>query len=148
MRTFPAVRELLPHEAPMIVIDRVADADENRVESITTVTADHPLFEASQDSLPGWALIELMAQTVALYSGLKAHAQQQPVRIGYLLGTRKLELHRQHFRCDETLRVRAQCEFLDPEGLGSFACQVLDENNHCVAEATVNVYQDKGEVPE
>jgi predicted hotdog family 3-hydroxylacyl-ACP dehydratase len=106
-KPFPATAELLPHKPPMIVVDAVSDAGEDWVEAVVAVTPEHPLFEADEGGLPGWTLIELMAQTIALYGGLKAQALGEPVRIGYLLGTRRLTLNRTLFAPGETLRIRA-----------------------------------------
>ena len=142
MESFPPVAELLPHTAPMIVVDRIADAGDGWLESETTVTPDHPLFDVSENALPGWALIELMAQTIALYSGLDASTRNEPVRIGYLLGTRRFELARARCEVGAVLRVRAEREFSDPEGVSAFRCSVTDGAS-AIVTARLNVYQNR-----
>lgn len=145
--SFPRVAELLPHEAPMIVIDEVVAAGEDWLETRTRVTPAHALFEPGEDALPGWALIELMAQTVAAFAGFHDRAAGRPARVGYLLGTRKLDLQRTAIGVDETLRVRAVRDFQEPEGLGSFTCTASDASG-VIARARLNVYQTaEGEIP-
>ncbi|HEX6929567.1 MAG TPA: 3-hydroxylacyl-ACP dehydratase [Gammaproteobacteria bacterium] len=140
MKVFPPVAQLLPHAPPMIVIDAVMDAGDGWAESETTVAPAHPLFEARDEGLPGWALIELMAQTIAVFGGLDSRARNEPVRIGYLLGTRRLELHRSLCRSGTVLRVRAEREFDDPEGVSVYQCSVRD-GEALIASARINVYQ-------
>lgn len=143
VKLFPSVADLLPHKPPMIVVDAVTDAGDSWIESATTVTPAHPLFDARDGGLPGWALIELMAQTIALHAGLNTHAKNTPVRIGYLLGTRRFDLRRALCRADEVLHVRAEREFIDPEGVSAYQCSV-SEGDSLIAAAKLTVYQNKG----
>lgn len=137
---FPPVSELLPHRPPMIVIDEVVAAGNGWVETRTRVTAEHVLFDTNARELPGWALIELMAQTAAVFGGLPDHAEQRAIRIGYLLGTRRFELFKRGVSENAVLHVRAVREFHDPDGMGAFDCTV-SHGGDTVAEARLNVYQ-------
>lgn len=151
VKPFPPVADLLPHEPPMIVVDEILDAGDGWLESVTTVTPEHVLFDRAENALPGWALIELMAQTIALYAGLDAATRNEPVCVGYLLGTRRFELRRTRFAPGEVLRVRAEREFDDPAGVSAFRCVTTDitgDTETVVVQARINVYQDsKGGFP-
>jgi len=148
MHEFPPVEQLLPHRRPMIVVDRIVAADDRELLSETQIDDSHPLFDAAACGLPGWAIIELMAQTVGLHGGLLAQRSNEPVRIGYLLGTRRLELARPGAPAGSTVRVNVRLEFLDPEGIGSYQCDAW-VNGEVFASARVNVYRQRdGEIPE
>lgn len=140
MKSFPTVSELLPHKAPMIVIDQVHDSADEWAESVTVVRREHILFDAGNNGLPGWALIELMAQTIALHAGLLGHDNGLEPRIGYLLGTRRFELNRDICQPGETLRTRVEREFMDPEGVSAYQCEVF-AGDEIVASAKLNVFQ-------
>ncbi len=75
-----------------------------------------------------------MAQTAAAHSGLRGRKQSEPIRIGYLLGTRRLDLMVEYFLPGQTLVTQAQEVWSDGE-LGSFACQILDEASGAVLAA-------------
>lgn len=150
MTNFPPVTELLPHAPPMIVVDDLSNAGDEWVESTTCVRPEHPLFDTYEDGLPGWALIELMAQTIALHAGFLGRQNAQEPRIGYLLGTRRFELQRTVCQAGERIRIHAKREFHDPEGVSAYQCTAF-ENDDIIATAKLNVYrqpQDNGEASE
>lgn len=140
MKPYPPINELLPHEFPMIVIDGVHGCSAEWAESITVVQPEHVLYDADEGGLPGWALIELMAQTIALHAGLLGGENGRQPRIGYLLGTRRFELARDACYAGEILRTRVEREFVDPEGVSVYQCEVFS-GNAGVARARINVFQ-------
>lgn len=90
MTTWP-IAELLPHAGKMILLDALIEAEGERIACRRTVRTAG-LFEDAC-GLPAWAGVELMAQAVAAWSGWLARRTREPVRLGFLLGTR-------HYRCD------------------------------------------------
>ncbi len=130
------IAELLPHAGEMILLDTVIEAQDERIACLRTVRSEG-LFEGP-DGLPAWAGVELMAQVVAAWAGHLARQAQQPVRLGFLLGTR-------HYRCDvdgfppgTELRVEATRSFHDDSGMAVFACRI--ESAIGCAEASLNVF--------
>jgi predicted hotdog family 3-hydroxylacyl-ACP dehydratase len=80
-----------------------------------------------------------MAQCVAAHSGLEARAAGQPVRIGLLIGCRRLMLRTPGFPVGQGLEVAAQRVWGDAT-LGSFRCTVRDGASGAVlAEGTLSV---------
>ncbi|MCF1439897.1 MAG: hypothetical protein LPD71_14495, partial [Shewanella sp.] len=68
----PPVAELLPHQAPMILIDKVLSVSEEHAHCQLEVTQVHTFFDLKSQTIPAWVGIELMAQTVAVWSGYRA----------------------------------------------------------------------------
>lgn len=133
-----AVERLLPHRGGMLWIERVLHCDHDSVIVEATVRDDH-LF-AGDDGLPGWMGIEYMAQCIACWAGGRALAAGQPVKPGFLLGTRRYQSHREWLALGLRLRIEARCELFGDNGLGLFACRILDGDLE-VATANVSVFE-------
>ena len=130
------VRELLPHEPPMVFLDRVVSFEENRLTTEINVDRESPFCE--DDGMPAWVGIEYMAQSVAAYAGVQSRLRGDPPLLGFLLGTRAYECSVSRFPLGETLKVFVE-QLFSESGLGAFSCSI--ETDRPVASATINVYQ-------
>lgn len=81
-----------------------------------------------------------MAQAIAAWAGYTAQLRGEPVKLGFLLGTRRYESSRPIFVLGSVLRVHVQRLFQNENGLGSFECFIDNEEGR-VASATVTVFQ-------
>jgi predicted hotdog family 3-hydroxylacyl-ACP dehydratase len=131
-----AVSELLPHDPPMVMLDRVLSFSESELVAEVDIRADSVMCMA--DGVPGWVGIEYMAQAVAAHAGYQARLDGAAPMIGYLLGTRSYKSSVSVFPIGKTLSVRIELLFVEM-GLGAFACRI--EMDSPVATATINVYQ-------
>jgi predicted hotdog family 3-hydroxylacyl-ACP dehydratase len=137
------VRELLPHDPPMVLLDRAISFEDATLIAEVDVRADSILCQ--DDGVPGWVGIEYMAQAVAAHAGCQARLEDKPPSIGYLLGTRSYKCSLAAFPIGETLQVHIESLYVEM-GLGAFACRIdMDET---VASATINVYQPSGDMLE
>ncbi|MGY3863946.1 ApeP family dehydratase [Aeromonas lacus] len=137
--TFPPIEQLLPHRAPMLLLERVTAHDEQSVCCETVVGARQALLLDDNGDLPGWCGIELMAQTIAAWAGMQAHQHHEPVRIGMLLGTRKYQSQLPVFGAGSLLRIEAHC-LLQDAGMASFECSIWIGDREC-ARARLSTYQ-------
>ena len=87
MSTAIAVESVLPHAAPMILIDEAVRTGDAAAESTVHVTEDAMFYDAEAGGVPSYVGIEYIAQTVAAHAGAAAVANGDPVRVGFLLGT-------------------------------------------------------------
>ncbi len=142
MSTYPSIEAILPHRPPMILLDRVEDAGEGYLVCSVTLRDDSPFVHGGAAS-PVVAT-EYMAQCVAAHSGLKAVRRGDPVRIGFLLGARSIELETEAFEIGEKLIVEARHVWGD-DALGQYVCAVHSGGRR-VATAVLNVFQ--GDVEE
>lgn len=134
--SFPAITELIPHRPPMVLVDSVRKFDDNSIE--TSLLIRDELMFAQARGLPSWTAIEIMAQSISAYAGLKGRQRGEPPQIGYLLGSRRLQLPIEFFAPGKTLVIRASEHYMH-EGLGQFHCEI-DYDGHTIA-AVLNVYQ-------
>lgn len=78
----------LPHQSPMVMLDKVYVVEESNAECRVTVSQDSVLapFLDTHGCLPNWFAIELMAQTIGVWRGWHGLQQAVPPTIGMLLG--------------------------------------------------------------
>ena len=129
---------LVPHRPPMLLIGRVRAADASRCSTVTRVDPD-AWYADAEGAMPGWFGLELMAQTVAAFSGCRAEPGTAP-RFGYLLGTRAYTSTVAAFPAGALLEVTVRIDYADPSGLSAFVC-VLACAGEVLARATLKVYQ-------
>jgi beta-hydroxyacyl-ACP dehydratase FabZ len=64
-----AIRALLPHRYPMLLVDRIIELEKERIVGIKNVTANEPFFQGHFPEfpvMPGVLIIEAMAQTAGV----------------------------------------------------------------------------------
>ena len=131
------VTELLPHTGQMVLVDEVLSYDQGRLCAALTVRGDGLLFGDNQ-TVPAWVGIEYMAQTIGVYAGVQAKQSDQPIRLGFLLGTRHYQSNVPSFKVGSRLRVNVE-KILQDEQLAVFECRISGENIEITA--MLNVYQ-------
>ena len=142
MTYFLPVVDYLPHRAPMLLLDRVIQVSDERV--VCEVTINHhgvlAPFLNTQGELPAWFGVEIMAQTVGVWSGF--HARQRgdrDIRPGMLLGGRGYRAAAATFAADSTLRVEMHLLMRDDK-LGSFEGEIRSQDA-VLASGRLNTYQ-------
>jgi predicted hotdog family 3-hydroxylacyl-ACP dehydratase len=134
------VERLVPHRGGMLWLERVLEVDDDHVVAEAVVDAGHLLADGGDDGLPGWIGIEYMAQTIAAWAGARALARGEPARPGFLLGSRRYECRRPRLAFGLRLRIEARRELFGDNGLGLFACRLLDGDEE-IAAANVSVFE-------
>jgi len=134
----PDIRSLVPHAGPMVLLDRVISVDENSLLAEVRIRSDS-LF-CNTDGVGAWVGIEYMAQAIGAWAGYTARLRGEPVKLGFVLGTRRYECSRPIFTLGSLLRVHVLRVFQDEIGLGSFECSIDNEEGR-VATAIITVFQ-------
>ena len=101
--TMPPIVDLLPHSGAMVLLDRVISADDDNLCAEVRIHAGSML--ATPQGVGAWVGIEYMAQAIAAHAGWKARRRQQPVKVGFLLGSRKYQAGVPYFAPGSVLRV-------------------------------------------
>lgn len=130
------VTDLIPHSGDMVLLDRIVDYDDRGLTAELAVRGDG-LFGDGR-TVPAWVGIEYMAQTVAAYVGMKARQANEPIRMGFLLGTRRYNSNVAAFKTGATLTIRVD-KIIQDDGLGVFDCRIQGEGVEVTAN--LNVYQ-------
>jgi predicted hotdog family 3-hydroxylacyl-ACP dehydratase len=143
MSALPPIAEVLPHAAPMILLDEVLEYGPGRILCGVRLRADSPFVADGRAAAV--VTLEYMAQAVAAYAGMKGRAAGEPPHIGFLLGARELSLSVPHLQVGDLLRVDVEHVFGD-EQLGSFSCSVTRDGQR-IARALLFVYLHDGTGP-
>jgi predicted hotdog family 3-hydroxylacyl-ACP dehydratase len=128
---------ILPHQPPMVLLDRVTGYDDNSLIAEATITGVS-LF-ITPEGVPGHVGIEYMAQACGAYAGVHALDSGSPVRIGLLLGTRDYRAMLPYFRRGDRLSIAVAMVFRE-ESIAAFACTITVAGK-LAAEAQLKVYQ-------
>lgn len=132
----------LPHDAPMLLLESVESVTDDEAVCRVTVNRQGVLapFVDQQGNLPGWYALELMAQTVGVWSGW--HRQQRgedQISLGMVLGARELKCVQGEFTANSTLQITVHLLMQD-ERFGSFDCTIMADNT-LLASGRVNTFQ-------
>ncbi|MDO9337044.1 MAG: hypothetical protein Q7T61_11635 [Caulobacter sp.] len=138
MTAYPDINRLVPHRAPMLLIDRIVGETGDVTRADYRIPADS-LFLVEGRGVPTYAAFEMMAQGICATDGLRRFRRGQGPELGFLLGCRRFAAARSWLQPGETLTLESTC-LLDGE-TSSYQCRVLDADGAEVANATVNVFQ-------
>lgn len=118
----PPISELVPHQGPMCLLDRLLLAEGERLSAEVVVPAQG-LFN-HDGGVGAWVGIEYMAQAVAAWAGWLARQKGEAPRIGLLLGTRRYRCSVPRFAAGQRLQVDIERGYQADNGLGQFECRI------------------------
>ncbi|MCW5299975.1 3-hydroxylacyl-ACP dehydratase [Herbaspirillum lusitanum] len=147
-KQFPQIAALVPHAAPMLLLDRVISVDADKLCAQVAIVDDSLFLTGTGTGVGAWVGIEYMAQAIAAWAGYHAQQRGEAVRIGFLLGSRRYDASVPYFATGSTLHVEVEKLLQADNGLGSFACSIRDaDSQQQLAQATISVFQphDAGE---
>lgn len=133
--------ELLPQARPMILLSgyRRSRAMET-AEAYVDVAENSPFYDHGERGVPGCVALEYMAQTMALCVGEMRRRKGLKPQVGFVLGSRRLDVRIARFVPGERYAVTATCTYED-ESFGSFDCSIVNSLGETVAAAMVTAYQ-------
>lgn len=140
-QNYPPIRSLVPHQDPMVLLDRVVMADDENLCAEVTIHAASLFCEGS--GVGAWVGVEYMAQAIAAHAGYLAHAKGEAIKVGFLLGTRRFESRTAQFTLGAILHVHIHRALQGDNGLGAFECTICNahEPESPLAAATITVFQ-------
>ena len=130
---------VVPHTGTMVLLDQIDHWDDLELQASVTIRADAPFVESDQ-GMPAWVGIELMAQTIAAFGGCRARRIGQPVKIGFLVGSRCYTASHAYFPLGAQLQVKVKEIVSGDQGLSVFEC-TLQGPDELGASANINVFQ-------
>jgi predicted hotdog family 3-hydroxylacyl-ACP dehydratase len=123
----------------MVLLDRVLEWDAQSIATGLTIGPSTRFLDPGH-GIPAHVGLEWMAQACGLFAGLEAKAQNEPVRLGFLLGTRRYQSARPYFPEGASLTVAAQL-VLREGGMAVFDCRIVADDGSEEAAAQLTVYQ-------
>ncbi len=135
----PSIEQLVPHARPALLLDRVVEAHDGFVLTETVIREDNPYCRDGQ--VGAWIGIELIAQSIAAMAGLDAIRGGRPVKIGFLLGTRRYRSSVPWFALGDRLRIEVLREFQSDDGLGAARGTIFADDRQVLGEGLLTVFQ-------
>lgn len=138
----PDIHTLVPHADPMVLLDRVVSFENENLCAEVTIRPES-MF-CGEDGVGAWVGIEYMAQAIAAHAGYEQQLHGLPIKIGFLLGSRRYDCSCPTFPVGSVLRVYVHRVLLSENGLGSYDCRIEacnQDNSTVLATATVTVFQ-------
>ena len=127
---------VVPHGMPMSLLDDIEDYSDKGLVAKVTIRKDSMFCES--DGVPAWVGVEYMGQAVAAYAGVKARITNRPVKIGFLVSTRRYESPCSHFPVGTSLSVSVDQITDSTTGLQVFTCRITGKNIEI--QANLNVF--------
>jgi predicted hotdog family 3-hydroxylacyl-ACP dehydratase len=138
MTNTPPLVQLLPHDAPMILIDDLISVGVENVHCQVTIRSDHLFFDHQRQGVAGYVGIELMAQTIAGWAGYHAWQQGKPTPIGFLLGCRRYHSEWPQFDKGCVLDIYAE-RLIQDDNMAVFSCTIVNQQQ-TIASSQLNAY--------
>ncbi len=138
MSHIPDLIDLLPHNMPLALVDELIDVQEFSIHCRVTISDKNIFFNHETKTLPAWVGIELMAQSIAGWSGYHSWKKGHKSPIGFLLGSRKYRVECSEFQQGDTLDIFAE-QVLENNGMAVFSCYIKS-NGQQVASSQLNLF--------
>ena len=136
----PDIHGLVPHSGAMSLLGGFIAADAETLSAEVRIGPDS-MFCAG-GAVGAWVGVEYMAQAVAAHAGWCAQQRGEPVRVGFLLGSRKYVSQVPSFPVGSVLHVHVRRALQGENGLGAFDCRIEDGKLGAeLATATITVFQ-------
>ncbi|MBV6821251.1 hotdog family protein [Rahnella sp. PD12R] len=135
----------LPHDTPMVLLENVVSVTEETAICNVVVSPDGVLapFLNARGALPAWYALELIAQTIGVWSGWHGAQSGQSPQVGMLLGGRAIKCSVSEFVAGSELLISVSMVLRD-EKLASFEGVISikqEKDNLQVAQGRLNTYQ-------
>lgn len=130
---------LVPHRPPLLLLSGIREVQGCTCKTWLK-TNPEAWYALPDGSMPGWFGIELMAQTIAAFSGHAKARAGLPPHLGFLLGTQSFECTLSAFPPHSILEIQADLCFQDESGLGAFECAIRLEGR-VVARSVLKVFE-------
>lgn len=132
----------LPHRSPMVLLDTVVSVSDYSACCEVTVSPDGVLarYLDENHNLPSWYAIELLAQTVGVWSGWhQQRTNTQKPEMGLLLSGRSLKSEIPYFKVGSKLSIRIHLQLQD-NNIGNFEGEISLEG-HMLVCGRLTTYQ-------
>lgn len=138
--SLPDIQALVPHSGAMSLLDGLLGADGETLSARVTIGPGTMFCDGA--GVGAWVGVEYMAQAVAAHAGHAARLRGEPVRVGFLLGTRRYTCAVPAFPVGSVLTIRVQRALQGENGLAAFDCTIEDGRDGAqLASATITVFQ-------
>lgn len=139
---YPPVSALVPHRPPMRLVDAIVGEVDGALVCRTEIKDDFVFLRDGQAELA--VCVELVAQSVACFAGLRDVREGRRPKAGFLVGCRSARFDGEPLRPGDTLDITVKSSWVR-EPAASFAGRVV-RRDAVVADVEVVVVSTDGDV--
>lgn len=140
-RTESKILDLIPHRAPMLLINEVDTINSKQAHAKVLIDEQAPFFETNL-GVPAWIALEYMGQTAALIAGHQQQIGELDDHLGFLLSARNFQSSVTYFETGSVLLVASKEIAIVGDNLATFACSVtLESTQQNLASAQLSVFR-------
>jgi predicted hotdog family 3-hydroxylacyl-ACP dehydratase len=141
-RPLPDVTELVPHQPPVLALERLTSWQKEHAVGELTIRADNPLL--LDGKVETVMALEYMAQCVAACLGMEAYVGGGDVRVGMVIACRQMRITAPHLLLGQTYRVTAD-QVRGTDAISHYDGAITDADGAPVATCTMTLVH--GEKP-
>tara|TARA_R110002072_G_scaffold303070_1_gene492780 strand:- start:11558 stop:12004 length:447 start_codon:yes stop_codon:yes gene_type:complete len=142
VKTFPAITELVPHQTPVLALEKLTSWKLGHARGELTIRDNNPFVQNGKvDTVMS---LEYMAQCVAACLGMEAFQEGGKVRVGMIIACRKMEIEQPQLLLGETYTVKADC-VRGNDSISHYDGEIHSSNGALVATCTMTLVH--GEKP-
>ena len=138
-KSLPTVEQALPHESPMILLDRLVQKTETGLISEVIIREGIPFFDDGVVS--AFVGVEYMAQTVAAFSGVESIGNGGQAEIGFLLGIKGFTSKCRLFSNGQILQVAVNHDWGDKQLMHFIGVITDSETKEVLQEAQLSAFK-------
>ena len=142
MDDLPAVTDLVPHQPPVLALERLVAWRPEHAQGELTVRADNPLLRDGK--VETVMAMEYMAQCVAACLGMDAYIGGGAVRVGMVIACRQMKITVPHLLLGETYLVSAD-QVRGTDAISHYDGAITSASGEAVATCTMTLVH--GEKP-
>ena len=120
------ILDLVPQGSSIVALDAIESHSDKTL--VASLTINEESFFYEELGVPTWVGIEYMSQAIAAYAGIIARKNSTPVRIGFLVGSRRYESPCSHFELGAKLLVSVEEVTKNTFGIHVFSCKITWKN--------------------
>ncbi len=120
----------------MRLIDSIIDVNEKSASCLATIREDNIFYDSTIKGVYSWVGVEFMAQTAAVFASHQCEGKEP--QMGFLMSVRKFSCKNSYFKLHESLKVVANCEYLEGS-IGVFDCGIYNDAE-LIASAKLNAF--------
>jgi predicted hotdog family 3-hydroxylacyl-ACP dehydratase len=139
---FPAITEIVPHQTPVLAVEKLTSWKLGHAQGELTILDSNPFVQ--NGTLDTVMSLEYMAQCVAACLGMEAFQNGGDVRVGMIVACRQMEILQPELLLGATYAVKADC-VRGNNSISHYDAEIRSSDGELVATCTMTLIH--GEKP-
>lgn len=134
------IQDVIPHRPPMRLIDSLHSQAAMQVTTTAGVNEQSLFYDAAVNGVPAWVGLEYMAQTAAVWIGLRDHQQGRTPEPAFLVSARQYQAHEPVFPLGSHFYIEVTVKLMDAN-IVSFVGKIYDDSGKNWADALFTAFR-------